>query len=109
MGPVKNIFGQIGGAYLGLVETLGGSLVMLFRILGALFPPRLDREETWRNLYKVGVKSLIGRVIRGKVLVKVTRYAGTDREETKTAFYEVGAKDLSITVPLGKGRREPGS
>ncbi|HAD58045.1 MAG TPA: hypothetical protein DCG12_02195, partial [Planctomycetaceae bacterium] len=43
--------------------------------------------------YKVGIKSLIGRVIRGKVLMKVTRYAGTDREETKTAFYEVGAKD----------------
>ena len=53
----------------------------------------------------IGVKSLIGRVIRGKVLVKVTRYAGTDREVAKTAFYEVGAKDLSITVPLKNGRK----
>lgn len=37
--------------------TIGGMTVLLGRILKSLVPPRLDGMETWRNLYKVGVKS----------------------------------------------------
>ncbi len=46
------------GSYvLGLAEMVGGMCVLVGRIFRALVPPRLDGMETWRNLYKVGVKS----------------------------------------------------
>ncbi|MFT5991725.1 MAG: phospholipid/cholesterol/gamma-HCH transport system permease protein [Bradymonadia bacterium] len=48
---------SIGAGVLGLAEQLGGMLILFFQILSKLVPPRLDRMETWRNLYKVGVKS----------------------------------------------------
>jgi phospholipid/cholesterol/gamma-HCH transport system permease protein len=32
--------------------------VLLVRVLLALVPPRLDRRELWRNLYKMGVQSV---------------------------------------------------
>ena len=46
-----------GGVTLELLRTLGGLTLLLGRILVALVPPRFDARETWRNLYKVGVKS----------------------------------------------------
>lgn len=52
-----NPLATIGSSFLALSETLGGILVTLGRILRAMLPPRFDRDETWLNLYKVGVKS----------------------------------------------------
>jgi len=104
VGPVKNIFGQIGGAYLGLVETLGGSLVMLFRILGALFPPRLDREETWRNLYKVGVKSypivVVTALFTGAIMVIQTGFFVKQTGATSLIGYGVGFSVLAEIGPI---------
>lgn len=50
-------FSILGGAYLSFAETLGGAVVLFGRILRALFPPSFDRDQTWLNLYRVGVKS----------------------------------------------------
>jgi len=50
-------FGALGRGYLGLARTTGGALVLFARILRAMVPPRFDRDETWRSLYDVGVKS----------------------------------------------------
>lgn len=41
-----------------LAHEVGGVLHLLFRVLYALIPPRFDMDEFWRNLYKMGVKSL---------------------------------------------------
>lgn len=49
---------RIGAAVVGIVRDTGGLSILLGRILRALVPPTLDRDETWRNLYKMGVKSL---------------------------------------------------
>lgn len=56
--------------------------------------------------YIIRVKNIEGRLITGKVLVRVTRYAGTDREKTQSAFYEVGDDELEVKVPLRNGRAE---
>lgn len=57
MSVADRIFAPIGAAYLSVVQLLGGCALILGRILVRLVPPRFDRDETWRNLYRVGVKS----------------------------------------------------
>lgn len=52
-----NALAAIGSTFLSTSETLGGIILVLLRILRAMVPPRFDRNETWLNLYKVGVKS----------------------------------------------------
>ena len=47
----------IGRNFLSIADTIGGITLVLFRIIRAMMPPRFDRDETWLNLYKVGVKS----------------------------------------------------
>ena len=51
------LLAMIGRTCLGAAETVGGITIVFARILRAMFPPRFDRDETWLNLYKVGVKS----------------------------------------------------
>ena len=57
MNVARSVFDQIGRSYIGAAETIGGTITLFFRILARFFPPRFDFSETWRNLYKVGVKS----------------------------------------------------
>ncbi len=47
----------IGALTLNTLELLGGMTLVLGAILRRLVPPRFDIPETWRNFYKVGVKS----------------------------------------------------
>ena len=47
----------LGAKVLDLAQTVGGLSLVLGRILRALVPPRFDRDQTWLNFYKVGVKS----------------------------------------------------
>ncbi len=47
----------IGRSFLSMANDLGGMIIMTFNILRYLVPPRLDGQETWKNLHKVGVKS----------------------------------------------------
>lgn len=49
---------HLGQTVVGIAQETGGILLLLFRILRRLFPPRLDYDETWRNLYKMGVRSV---------------------------------------------------
>ncbi len=49
---------RLGGLAIELCDELGGMMVLLARVLLALVPPALDPRELWRNLYKMGVKSL---------------------------------------------------
>ena len=57
MKALELIFGRIGEVFLKICEEIGGIFIVLSRIIAAFFPPRFDGRETWRNLYKVGVKS----------------------------------------------------
>jgi len=57
-GLPARLLGRIGAATLAACEEVGGIFVLLARVLLALVPPRLDRRELWRNLYKMGVQSV---------------------------------------------------
>ncbi len=51
------VFAPLGARTLAMMEVIGSLVLIFFRCLKSLFPPRFDRDETWRNLHKVGVKS----------------------------------------------------
>jgi phospholipid/cholesterol/gamma-HCH transport system permease protein len=55
---LTTFFGSVGAAFLEIAETAGGMTILLVRILARFFPPRLDGQEIWKNLYKMAVKSL---------------------------------------------------
>ncbi|WP_394839576.1 ABC transporter permease [Pendulispora rubella] len=48
----------VGQSFLVIAATAGGMGVLLGQIVRRLFPPRIDKTELWRNLYKMSVKSL---------------------------------------------------
>ena len=50
------ILAAIGRPVAAAATTIGGMTLLMLQILRSLIPPRLDPMETWRNLYKVGVK-----------------------------------------------------
>jgi phospholipid/cholesterol/gamma-HCH transport system permease protein len=50
--------GNVGTAFLAAAFTVGGMTVLFGRILRRMVPPRVDSRELWKNLYKMGVKSL---------------------------------------------------
>ena len=50
---------QLGQATLSITTQAGGIGLLLFKVLSALFPyPKIDTRELWRNLHKMGVRSL---------------------------------------------------
>ncbi|HWL84290.1 MAG TPA: ABC transporter permease, partial [Polyangiaceae bacterium] len=49
---------HVGDSFLFIAATAGGMGVLLGRLVKRLFPPRVDKTELWRNLYKMSVKSL---------------------------------------------------
>lgn len=51
------ILAAIGAGFLAIAEQAGGVALILWRVVASFFPPQFDGRETWRNLYKVGVKS----------------------------------------------------
>jgi phospholipid/cholesterol/gamma-HCH transport system permease protein len=55
---VGDLLAGVGAAVIRTSEELGGIVILLTRVLLALVPPRLDRRELWRNLYKMGVQSV---------------------------------------------------
>jgi phospholipid/cholesterol/gamma-HCH transport system permease protein len=54
---IGDMFASAGKSSLKTLQTTGGLFLLFGRILLALVPPDFDRQETWKNLYKVGVKS----------------------------------------------------
>jgi phospholipid/cholesterol/gamma-HCH transport system permease protein len=56
--PGEAPLAALGGGFLNVAETAGGMTVLFAKIVARFFPPRLDGRELWRNLYKMGVKSL---------------------------------------------------
>ncbi len=66
-------FGQMGTAILAAAHQAGGITIMVGMIFRRLFPLRLDKKETWRSLYRDGVKSFpivaITAVLTGAIMV----------------------------------------
>jgi phospholipid/cholesterol/gamma-HCH transport system permease protein len=52
------LFAAIGREVLAILEAIGALNITFYRVVRALIPPRLDREELWRQLHRIGVLSL---------------------------------------------------
>lgn len=69
MNPLRSI----GRVFLEASETVGGITLVMWQILRAMLPPRFDRDETWLNLYRVGVKSfpivIMTSIFTGAIMV----------------------------------------
>ncbi len=48
----------LGAIAIQIARELGGMLVLAGRVLRALVPPRIDMRELWKNLYKMGNRSV---------------------------------------------------
>ncbi len=64
---------RVGAAFLGIATTTGGMGILFGRCLSRLVRGRFDGQELWKNLYKMGVKSLpivaVTAVFTGAIMV----------------------------------------
>ena len=49
---------NIGASALGVAQEIGGIVLLTGQVLRALVPPRIDGRELWKNLYKMGNRSV---------------------------------------------------
>lgn len=48
----------VGAGALRIAQEVGGIVLLAGRVLRALIPPRMDARELWKNLYKMGNRSV---------------------------------------------------
>lgn len=53
-----DLLARAGAAFFAISETIGGLALFTGSVVRRVLPPRLDRFETLRNFYRVGVESL---------------------------------------------------
>jgi phospholipid/cholesterol/gamma-HCH transport system permease protein len=54
----ERAIGGLGTSAIRVAQEIGGILVLTGQVLRALVPPRIDSRELWRNLYKMGNRSV---------------------------------------------------
>lgn len=101
-GFISGVAASVGASALGIAETIGGASILLARILRALIPPRIDRDEVWRNLYNVGVKSypivVMTALFVGAIMVIQTAFYVQKTGATGLIGYGVG---FSVFAEIG--------
>ena len=55
---MKGLLSRTGAWFIGVSIVVGEITLFHAEVARGLFPPRLDARETWRNLHRVGVRSL---------------------------------------------------
>ncbi|HEX7838483.1 MAG TPA: ABC transporter permease [Kofleriaceae bacterium] len=56
--PRPGIVSGIGASALGVAQEVGGIVLLTVEVMRALLPPRIDGRELWKNLYKMGNRSV---------------------------------------------------
>lgn len=101
---ISNALSAVGETYLGVAAVMGGTITLLARILRALVPPRFDRDETWRNLYNVGVKSapivIMTALFTGAIMVLQSAYFVLKTGATGLIGYGVGFTVFAEIGPI---------
>jgi phospholipid/cholesterol/gamma-HCH transport system permease protein len=96
------VLASLGRSALHVLSTLGGAVLILGRVLRALFPPSFDRHETWRQLYHVGVRSwaivALTALFTGAIMVIQSAYFVRKTGATSFLGYGVG---FSVFAELG--------
>jgi phospholipid/cholesterol/gamma-HCH transport system permease protein len=57
-GPGAGMIAGIGASALRIAQEVGGIVLLTGEVARALVPPRIDRRELWKNLYKMGNRSV---------------------------------------------------
>ena len=103
----------IGRATIYLLGTLGGAVIILGRILRALFPPRFDGHETWRQLDRVGVRSapivVVTALFVGAIMVIQTAFYVNKTGATSLLGYGVGFTVFAEIGPILSDSCSPGA
>ena len=70
---VESPLRRFGDQFLSWSEEIGGMVMLTARVAARAAPWKLDGPETWRNLYRIGVKSfpiiLVTAVLTGAIMV----------------------------------------
>ncbi len=70
---ISAILSLVGTKFLSWSNEVGGMILLSWDILRNCVPPKLDGPETWRNLYRVGVKSfpivVVTAMLTGAIMV----------------------------------------
>jgi phospholipid/cholesterol/gamma-HCH transport system permease protein len=56
--PPAGVIANIGASALGVAQEIGGIVLLTGHVVRALVPPRIDGRELWKNLYKMGNRSV---------------------------------------------------
>lgn len=56
--PRPGLIAGIGASALGVAQEVGGIVLLTAEVVRALVPPRIDSRELWKNLYKMGNRSV---------------------------------------------------
>jgi phospholipid/cholesterol/gamma-HCH transport system permease protein len=56
--PRSGLFAGIGASALGVAQEVGGIVLLTGAVVRALVPPRIDRRELWKYLYRMGNRSV---------------------------------------------------
>jgi phospholipid/cholesterol/gamma-HCH transport system permease protein len=96
------LLARIGAWFFGVSEVVGGLAMFMWTLVQASVKPRLDRFETLRNFYRVGVKSLpivavtavfagaIAVIQTGAIVVKFRAYEVVGWAFGYSVFREIG-------------------
>ena len=64
---------RFGAAFMDWSAQVGGMVILIAQIFANAAPWRLDRPETWRNMYRIGVKSfpiiVVTALLTGAIMV----------------------------------------
>ncbi|MBL8784495.1 MAG: ABC transporter permease [Deltaproteobacteria bacterium] len=95
-------FASLGRAALHVLATIGGACLVFGRVVRALFPPRFDGHETWRQLFHVGVRSApivaLTALFVGAIMVIQTAYFVRRTGATSLLGFGVG---YSVFAEIG--------
>jgi len=94
----------VGATVLDFTATIGGAALLLGRILRSLAPSRFDRDETWRSLYDIGVKSfaivVVTALFVGAIMVIQTAFYVRKTGATSFLGYGVGFAVFAEIGPI---------
>ncbi len=73
MSFLEKFLKMVGTKFLDWSFEIGGMVLLAWEIFRNLLPPRMDGPETWRNFYRVGVKSfpivVVTAMLTGAIMV----------------------------------------
>jgi len=102
--PLLELARIIGRTFVGIAEIIGGMTLLQFRVLRAMLTLDIDYDETLRQFYKVGVKSLavvvFTAILSGAIMVLQGEHYVRSTGATSLVGWAAGTGVLAEIGPL---------